>query len=144
MNAHITESAWPVDAANGLPPRDPNDDDDEGSQPRRGQPRRRSNCATECVPLSCAGARRAPLDISRNALSNLRRRSRCQRNSETGQTRRQKRPSPSVPTARRQQCRGEGECRDVADVLLDRLLSGPGLSLHAHAEHHLGSDREQQ
>jgi hypothetical protein len=59
----------------------------------------------------------------------------------TGQTRRQKRPSPSVPTARRQQRRGEGECRDVADVLLDRLLSGPGLSLHAHAERHLGSDR---
>jgi hypothetical protein len=31
MNARITESAsaWPVDAANVMPPRDPNDDDDE-------------------------------------------------------------------------------------------------------------------
>ena len=31
MPAHIPESAsvWPVDAANMMPPRDPNDDDDE-------------------------------------------------------------------------------------------------------------------
>jgi hypothetical protein len=31
MPAHIPESAsaWPVDAANMIPPRDPNDDDEE-------------------------------------------------------------------------------------------------------------------
>jgi hypothetical protein len=37
MTAHIPESAspWPIDAGYMMPPRDPNDDDDEGEDENR-------------------------------------------------------------------------------------------------------------
>ena len=39
---------------------------------------------------------------------------------------------------------GQREGRDVAHMLLDRLLGRLRLALDAHAEHHFGGDREQQ